>query len=162
MHAHALAAQAAQHATLEQRGSFTSWSRSPLAAEGASVVCEPPLVGLEALPVDIALMHPRHDELPVHPGNLDDADATIGPVAYARAAIRERAGVARVVQHLQDALMLRRCPQEVTPVRPRPQAAREHQALLPEEADCLDSASGPLEGLEDQAYGVPPARRDRG
>src|SRR5438105_9900182 len=50
--------------------------------------------------------------------------------------------------------MLRRCPQEVTLVRPGAKSAREHQALLPEEADCLDSTSGPLEGLEDQAYGV--------
>ena len=85
---------------------------------------------------------------------LIDAGAAVGPVACARAAIDEGAGVARIVQHLQDARMLRRRPQEFTLVRPRTQPAREQEALLPEEADGLDRASGPLEGLEDQADGV--------
>ena len=154
VHAHALAAQATQHATLQQRRSLARRPRPPLATEGAGVVGEPPLIGLEAVPVDVALVHARHDELPFRPGDLDDAGAAIGPVAYARAAIDECAGVARIVQHLQDARMLRRRPQEFTLVRPRPQSAREHQTLLPEEADCLDGASGPLEGLEDQTDGV--------
>jgi len=75
-------------------------------------------------------------------------------VAYARAAVHESTSISRIVQHLQDAGMLRRRPQEVTLVRPRPQPAREQQALVPEEADRLDGASGSLEGLEDQTDGV--------
>src|SRR5713101_4938971 len=51
--------------------------------------------------------------------------------------------------------MLRWRPQEVTFVRTRPQSAWELQALLPEEADRLDGAPGPLEGLEDQPDGIP-------
>ena len=87
-------------------------------------------------------------------GILDDAGAAIGPVAGARAAVYERAGIARIVQHLQDARMLRRCPQEITLVRPRMQPAREQDALLPEEADGLHGAAGALEGLEHQTDGV--------
>jgi transposase len=78
-------------------------------------------------------VHGRDDELPVRPGNLDDAGASIVPAAYARAAIRKRASVARIVEHLQDARMVRRRPQEITLVRPCPQSAREQQTLLPEE-----------------------------
>ena len=54
--AHALAAQAAQHPTLQQRRSLARRSRPPLATEGAGIVGEPPLVGLEAVPVDVAVM----------------------------------------------------------------------------------------------------------
>src|SRR5882762_7325828 len=92
--------------------------RQPLASEGAGVIREPTLIGLEAVPVDVALMHARHHELPVRPGNLDDTGATIGPVACARAAIRECAGVAWIVQNLQDARMLRWRPQEFALVDP--------------------------------------------
>ena len=85
---------------------------------------------------------------------LIDGGAAVGQVACARAAIDEGAGIARIVQHLQDARVLRRCPQEVTLVRPGAQPAREQQALLPEEADGLDGASSPLEGLEHQTDGA--------
>ena len=50
--------------------------------------------------------------------------------------------------------MLRWRPQEFALVWPRAQSAREHEALLPEEADGLDRASGPIEGLEHQANGA--------
>ena len=163
VHTHALAAQAAQHATLQQRRSFARRSGPPLAAEGAGVVGEPPLVGLEAVPVDVALVHARHDELPFRSGNLDHGGAAVGQVACARAAIDEGAGIARIVQHLQDACVLRWRPQEVALVGPRPQPAREQDALFSEEADGLDRASGPLKGLEHQTDGVLHLRRrDRG
>lgn len=57
-------------------------------------------------------------------------------------------------EHLQDASMLRRCPQEITLVRPGPQAAREQQTLLPEHADRLDGATSARKGLEDQTDGI--------
>ena len=154
MHTHALAAQATQHATLQQGRSLPRRSRPPLAAEGTGVIGEPTLIDLEAFPVDVALVHARHDELPFRPGNLDHGGAAVGQVAYARAAIDEGAGIARIVQHLQDACVLRWCPQEFTLVGSCAQAAWEQQALLPEEADRLDGASSPFEGLEHQTDGV--------
>jgi hypothetical protein len=50
--------------------------------------------------------------------------------------------------------MLRWRPQEVTFVGPGAQPAWKLQALLPEEADRLDGASGPLECLEHQPEGI--------
>lgn len=50
--------------------------------------------------------------------------------------------------------MLRWRPQEVAFVGTCPQPAWELQALLPEKADGLDGASGPLEHLEDQPNGA--------
>src|SRR5260370_41686387 len=99
---------------------------------------EPWLIGLEAFPADVALVHVRHDELPVRPRDLDDTAAAIGPVPCSRAAVREGTSIARIMEHLQDASMLRQCPQEIALVRSGPQSTREQQALLPKEADCLD------------------------
>lgn len=89
MHTHALATQTTQHATLQQRRSLARWPRPPLATERAGIVGEPMLVGLESVPIDVALVRAWHDELPIRPGNLDHAAAAVGPVTYARAAIRE-------------------------------------------------------------------------
>jgi hypothetical protein len=103
MHPHALAAQTTQHATLQQGRSLPRRPRPPLAAEGTGVIGEPTLIDLEALPVDVALVHARHDELPFRSGNLDHGGAAVGQVACARAAIDEGASVARIMEHLQDA-----------------------------------------------------------
>jgi hypothetical protein len=61
VHTHALAAQATQHATLQQGRPLPRRPRPPLAAEGTGVIGEPTLIELEAFPVDVALVHARHD-----------------------------------------------------------------------------------------------------
>ena len=58
-HTHAFTTQATQHATLEQCRSLARRPQPPLATEGAGIVGEPPLVGLEPFPVDVTLMHAR-------------------------------------------------------------------------------------------------------
>src|SRR5258708_23290201 len=76
-HAHTLTAQATQHATLEQCGSFTRRPCSPFACECTSVFRKPTLIGFKALPVDISRVHARHDELPLGPGDLDGSRAAV-------------------------------------------------------------------------------------
>ena len=87
-------------------------------------------------------------------GSLDHGGAAVGQVARARSAIDEGAGIARIVQHLQNAGVLRRRPEQFALVRPCAQPPREQDALLPEESDRLDRAAGALEGLEHQADGA--------
>src|ERR1019366_10132548 len=126
----------------------------PLAAEGTGVIGEPTLIDLEAFPVDVALGRARHDDLPFRSGDFDHGGAAVGQVAYARAAINEGAGIARIVEHLKDACVLRWCPQEFTLVGPCAQPPREQEALFPEEADGSDRASSPFECLECQTDSV--------
>ena len=117
-HAHAFAAQATEHATLEQRWSLPGRSCAPFAGECTGVFAKPTLVGLKTLPIDVALVHARHDELPIGSCHLDDLDAAVGHVPRARAAIREGAGIPRIVQNLQNTGVPRRRPQQVSLVGP--------------------------------------------
>src|SRR5258707_10509454 len=117
-HAHTLATQAAQHATLEQSGSFTRGPCSPFTSECPGVFREPTLIGFKALPVDIARVHAGHDELPVGPGHLDNPRAAGWHVARACTAIREGSRVSWIVQHLQNTRVLWWRPQDVTFVQP--------------------------------------------
>ena len=71
-------------------------------------------------------------------------------MADARTAIDEGTRIARIVQHLKDAGMLRWCPQEFTLVGSCAQPPWKQNALLPEEADGANCAAGPFEGLEHQ------------
>src|SRR5258708_37857991 len=98
-HAHTLATQAAQHATLEQSGSFTRGPCSPFTSGCPGGFREPTLIGFKALPVDIARVHAVHDELPFGPGHLDEPRGAVRHLARAFTAIRHGSRVARVVDH---------------------------------------------------------------
>lgn len=144
-------AQAAHHAPLQQSGPFASRSTSAIRAEETGVLRKPSLVGLEAIPVDVALVHVRDDEPPFRARDLANARPAIRRLLAARAAVDERARVTRIVQHLQDARMLRRRPQEIAFVRSAAQPAGEEDVLLAEKAHGEKSAAGALEGVEDEA-----------
>ncbi len=121
-----------------------------LAAESAGVVGQAPLVDLEAIPIDVAAVQARHDELPFRPGHPNDARAARRQVARARPAVYERSGITRIMQDLQNAGMSRRCPAEFTLVGPGMEPARERNSLLLKEPYRLHGAASSLEGIEDQ------------
>jgi hypothetical protein len=75
-------------------------------------------------------------------------------MAYARSAIDEGAGIARIVEYLQDARMLWRRPHEFALVGARAQPTRERKALFTEEADGSDRASNPFEGIKHHTDGI--------
>ncbi len=72
-------------------------------ANGPGIVGQTLLVGLEALPVDIARMHVWHHDLPLISGHAELGTATIGSMLDARPAIDEGAGIARIMQQLENA-----------------------------------------------------------
>ena len=121
---------------------------------GTAVVDEPLLVCLEAVPVDVAALGAGHHELPFGSGHHAHPGAAVGAaVGVRRPPVDEGAGIAGIVQHLQDARVLRQGPDEVALVRPRPQPAREPDALIAEETHGLGRAASAVKGLEHQTDG---------
>jgi hypothetical protein len=108
------------------------------------------LIGFEAFPIDVARVHARHDKLPLGPGNLDGFRAAVWHMARACAAIHESPCVSWIVQHLHNARVPRRRPQQVTLVGARAQPAGEQQALPEKVTNGLHGASGTIESIEHQ------------
>src|SRR5260370_12439942 len=112
-HAHTLAAQATHYTALEQRRSLTRRPCSSFTCECTGVFRKPALIGFKALPVDIARVHARHDELPVGPGNLDGSGAAGWHLARARAAIHECPPISCIMHNLHNASVPSPPPQSV-------------------------------------------------
>ena len=91
-------------------------------------------------------------KLPFRPGNLRRAVLAVRQEASADAAIDERAGVARVVQYLEDSRVGRSHPMQLALVQSLANAAGKPETLLAEQFRGLHRRSGPVEGLEDQTH----------
>src|ERR1700730_14317281 len=99
-HLHALAADAADHQTLQQRGTLTRRALATLGAEGMRILLQPSLILLIFLPGDVAEMGAEQQSVPLilrYSLLLD----TLQRPAYASAPIHERACVTRFMQHEQ-------------------------------------------------------------
>ncbi len=151
---HTFAAEAAQHAALEQGAPFANRSRTALHAVGLGIFGETGLVRLEALPVNVSTMVVREDELPVIHLHLDLGHASARPAPAACAAIDESAGISRIMQNLQNAGMAGRGPEEFTLVGLLALPSRKHDAFVQEEPDGACRAPEALERVEDQAQRV--------
>jgi len=119
------------------------------------------LIGLEAVPVDVALMRARHHELPVRLATLT---TLVPPSGRWRVRVRPYANAPRSADCAEPAGCANAA---VAPTRVRPcltgkQATREHEALLPEEADCLDSTSVRSNVSKTSVARAAPACRDQG
>jgi hypothetical protein len=91
---HAPAAQTAKNASLEQAGSLARrTARAAADRISLSIVGELFLVLLEALPVDVAWVHIRHDDLPLSHTHLDLGHAAARPGASMCASIDKGAGI---------------------------------------------------------------------
>jgi hypothetical protein len=75
---HAIAANAAQHSSLQQRRPLARRPASPVGSEGAAILDQAPPVGFKALPVDVAGMRTLDNEFPLLDWQLDDVGAAIG------------------------------------------------------------------------------------
>lgn len=62
---HALAAHAAQGKTLQQRRPLAGWTAATVRAVGQRVVAQMRLIGLEAIPCDVAGMRVRQQDRPL-------------------------------------------------------------------------------------------------
>lgn len=85
----------------EQGGSFAHRSGATLCAEGLGVVGKTFLVGLEALPVDIARVHVGDHEPPLGHIHIDLRYAAARVRPSARSTIGEGASIARTMQNLE-------------------------------------------------------------
>src|SRR5207302_1545916 len=112
MNPHALAANTAQHASLQQSRSLPRRPQSARAAERRSVLGQALLIGLKSIPADVARMHVADQKLPLLPGHFEDSELAIRLSARARAAINERPGIARAVQDLGDPAEFGLAPEE--------------------------------------------------
>ena len=151
MNAHPFSANAADHAALQKRRAFACRTGLPCSSEPQRVLGEALLIGLKLLPADVAGMSTGKQERPIRSRNFRRAVLSVRQKTSADAAVDERAGVARVVQHLEDSRVLRPHPMQLTLVHPLANAAREPETLLVKQFHRLHCRSSPVEGLEDQA-----------
>ena len=110
------------------------------------------MIRLKQSPTDVADMNIRNHELPLRPGNLGRAVLAVWQKTGADATIDECAGIARVMQHLEDSRVRRPHPMQLALVQSLANAAGEPETLLAEQLRGLHRRSGPVEGLEDQAH----------
>ena len=101
--AHACTAAPAQHATLEQSGPFSGLAATSGDAERETVLPQSVLIALELIPGDVARVRVADQRVPLRARNLQQMRAKLGVVRRSVAPVDEGAGIARVVQHLDDA-----------------------------------------------------------
>ena len=99
-HLHALAADAADHQTLQQRGTLTRRALATLGAEGMRIRLKPSLVLLVFVPGDVAEMGVEQQSVPLVLRYALLLGALQRP-AYASAPIHEGPCITRVMQHEQ-------------------------------------------------------------
>jgi hypothetical protein len=133
MNAHSLSTNAAYDATLHKRRPFPWRPRFPCSSEPQRVLGEAILIGLKLLPTDVADMNIRNHELPFRPGNLGRAVLAVWQKVSADATIDECAGIARIMQHLEDSRMRGSHPMQLALVQALTNAAGESEALVMEQ-----------------------------
>jgi len=119
----------------KQRGSFAWRSGAPVAAVGGGELGEVVLVGLVLGPGDEAGVGVGDEHGPFLAGPQVAGGLAAWAVGCGVAAVDERAGVAGVVQHLQDTAVCQPPPDEVVFTLARADASREAQLLLVERFD---------------------------
>ena len=148
---HAPSASAADDEALEQGGSLAGWPGCAVVAAGGGVGGQDLQVGLVAGPGDVAGVVAGEKDGPVlgRLGQRVVVPVQVGDVAGAAVAVG--AGVAGVVQDLQD-LVVGECPEvELACVRPAAVPGGEGQLRLAERLDYGEGRAGGGEGVEQQA-----------
>jgi len=113
MDAHPLSANAAYDAALQKRRALACRSGFPCSSEPQGVLGEALLIRLELIPGDVADVNSGNHELPLRPGNLSRAVLTVWQKPGAAPAVDKCAGIAGVVQNLEDAGMRRTHPMQL-------------------------------------------------
>ena len=150
-HRHAPSASAADDEALEQGGSLAGWPGCAVVAAGGGVGGQDLQVGLVAGPGDVAGVVVGEKDGPVL-GRLDQGvvvPVQVGDVAGAAVAVG--AGVAGVVQDLQDLVVGERPEVQLACARPAAVPGGEGQLRLAEGPDHGEGGAGGGEGVEQQA-----------
>lgn len=128
MNAHSLSTNAAYDAALQKRRAFACRPRFPCSSEPQRVLGEALLIRLKLLPTDVADMNIRNHELPFRPGDLGRAVLAVWQMAGADATIDECAGIAGIMQYLEDSRMRGPHPMQLALVQALANAAGEPEA----------------------------------
>ena len=144
---HALATACADDEALQQRGSFARRAGASLATARLGVGEQQSLVGLELGEADVSGVGVGDQRGPLIAGELPDADLA-GQVLRLAAAEGERAGVARVVQHHQHPVVVKRRPDGLALAGAGADSLREGQLACGELLDHGARRAGPLEAFE--------------
>jgi hypothetical protein len=99
-HGHPAAVLAADDQSLEQGGAFAGWAGAAVVAVGGGVGGQADLVGLELFPADVAGMGVGDQHRPLLARQDAGGHRAVSAAVIGAAAVEERAGVTRVVQHL--------------------------------------------------------------
>jgi len=110
---HAFAAAPAHDQPLQQRGSLARGTGGAFGAVCLGVVGERAEVVLVLLEGDVSQVRVEDQRCPLLAREHVEADLALGGLARAAPAIDERAGIARVVQHLQHAPVIQRHPRQL-------------------------------------------------
>ena len=121
---------------------------------GQRVLAQTPLIGLEAIPCDVAGVRVAQQDRPFpdrHAPPLDDA-ARPAPLPAAPERIGPR--IPRIVQHPQDQRVLQRLPVQFALARPAAEAAGKVQPLAAEVPHRGGGGAGACEGIEQHPQGL--------
>ena len=151
---HAFSAAPADDQSLQQRGPLAGGTGGALLATCLGVLGERAEVVLVLLEADVSRVRIGDQRCPLLPWERLEADLAFGGLARAAPSVDERAGVARVVQHLQHAPVIQRHPRQLAPALAGADPDREQQPVAVERLDYRARGPGPLERAEQVAQRV--------
>src|SRR5260370_40838753 len=122
--------QMTDDASLQKRRAFACRPCFPYPSEPQRVLGEALLIRLKQRPTDVADMNVRNHELPLRPGNLGRAVLAVWQKTGTDATIDECAGIARVMQHLEDSRVPSPHPIQLALLQSLPTTARVPPALF--------------------------------
>lgn len=114
MDAHPLSANTAYYAALQKRWALSCRPGFPCSSEPQCVLGEAFLIHLKLIPGDVADVDSGNHELPFRPLNFGRAVLTVRQKTGAAPTVDECAGIAGVMQHLEDSGMRRKHPMQLT------------------------------------------------
>ena len=151
---HPLAAAAADDRALEQSRPFSGRALAAFLASALGALAQPLQVLFVSRPGDVGGMRVGDERLST-PREAEGRDGSpVNPATLTVTAIDEGAGVAGVVQHLQDPVMAQRQPGQRVFVRPGLDARGEGEPFGGERLDRGPGGTGALEGGEEAGDGV--------
>src|SRR5258708_7848305 len=149
-HLHALAADATDHQTLQQRGTFTRRTLATLGAERMRILLKQLLVLLIFLPGDVAEMGAERQSVPLVLRYSLLLDSLQRP-AYASAPIHEGACITRVMQHEQHLCDPQLHPEQLSILGSTSGSVGKHQLGIPEAFHHSTGRTQATEGLKQRA-----------
>ena len=139
---------------LEQGGAFSGRALAAVLASGLGALGQASQVVLVAVPADVAGVGVRDQHDPGLSWLESGPRAAVGAATLAAAPIDERAGVAGVVQHLQDPVMAKRQPRQGAFVGAGLDPGGEGEPFGGKRFDRGPGRAGALEGGEQVGDGV--------